>query len=141
MPEAIRRTGTARNHDQAKEAPGPWDNSRQPGAHQAYGSQDGEDHDGESSLPASPVHNLVEGPAVEPGERPQRPAGRVAQTDHEHREVATGEPQHPLRLPLVGDRRVARADAEIGRRIGVRSGNALTSATCCGSPGRSSGRP
>ena len=64
-----------------------------------------------------PVHDLVEGSAVGPGKRPQRPAGRVAQTDHEHGEMATGKPQHPLRLLLVSDRRVARADAEVGRSV------------------------
>jgi DNA-binding SARP family transcriptional activator len=67
------------------------------------------------ALPVIPVHDVVEGAAVGPDERPQRPVGRVAQADQVDGEVAAGEPQHPLRLLLVGNRRVAGADAEVGR--------------------------
>jgi len=39
------------------------------------------------ALPAVPVDDLVEGPTVGPGERPERPVGRVAQADQVDGEI------------------------------------------------------
>jgi len=64
-------------------------------------------------LPVVPVHDLIEWPTVRPAERAERAVGGIAQADHVYGEVAVGESQHPPRLLLVADGRMARADAQV----------------------------
>jgi len=66
-----------------------------------------------AGLPVVPVRDLIERSTVRSAERAEWPANRVAQADHVHRRVAVKELQDPLRLLLVGDGRMARADAQV----------------------------
>src|SRR3954452_7147988 len=66
-------------------------------------------------LPASPVHDVVEGAAVGVLHRAQRPVGGVAEAEQIGAEVAVGEAEDLARLVLVADRRVPGADAQVGR--------------------------
>src|SRR3954453_16769180 len=65
-------------------------------------------------LPATPVHDVVEGAAVGVLHRAQRPVGGVAEAEQIGAEVAVGEAEPPLRLLLISDRRVTQPDAQVG---------------------------
>src|SRR5215469_16567945 len=68
-----------------------------------------------TSLPAPAVHYLVEGTAVGPDLRSQRPVRRMAQPDEEGHVTIDGNAQDLAGLVLIAHRRVTRADAEVRR--------------------------
>src|SRR3954451_19161000 len=72
-------------------------------------------HAAPAGLPASPVHDVVEGAAVGVLHRAQRPVGGVAEAEQIGAEVAVGQAEDLARLVLVADRRVPGADAQLGR--------------------------
>ena len=67
--------------------------------------------------PAAPVHDLVEGVRWTGLASGRSGDGRPGSPGRSGRRRGSrqGNPRHPLRLLLVADRRVARADAEVGR--------------------------